>query len=85
MDMDSHELVRALIADSGKSMRAVSLDMGRSETWLSSTMHQGGSLKASTLTEIANHLGFRVVVTDGAHEYELPLVDMHFRAYVNMR
>ncbi len=60
--MDTNDAMRALVARSGLSMRAVSMDMGRSPTWLSTTLGRDGSSEAAIVAELADVCGYSLVL-----------------------
>lgn len=69
--MDAHSIIRSMAADADLSMREISRMMGKSPNYIGAMFGQDSTPRADTLAEIAGACGFRVVLTDGAHEYEL--------------
>ena len=58
--MNSVELIRHMVAGSGKGIRQVSRDMGRSDMYLSSSLSRGSSLSADNLAIAAKACGYRI-------------------------
>lgn len=69
--MDAHSIIRSMAADADLSMREISRMIGKSPNYIGAMFGQDSTPRADTLAEIAGACGFKVVLTDGSHEYEL--------------
>lgn len=58
--MTTSELIRRMIAGSGKSARKVSRDMGQSDNYLSVALARKTCLSADNLARVAEACGYRI-------------------------
>ena len=77
------DVIRAMVADSGMSMREASVRLGKSPTWLSATLAHKGDVQMSTFEDVADLCGFKVVVTrrdQYGDAWDVPWYEVTYRA-----
>lgn len=60
--MQSEDIVREVVSDSGKSMYRVSLDMGKSKLYMAQVVHAGRLPTIRTMAEICDATGHDLLV-----------------------
>lgn len=60
--MDTKDAMKAIVSESGYSMRRASELMGRSPNWLANTLARSGSSEAATVAELAEVCGYRLAL-----------------------
>lgn len=60
--MQSEDLVREVVSDSGKSMYRVSLDMGKSKLYIAQVVHANRLPTIRTMAEICDATGHDLLV-----------------------
>lgn len=64
--MDSREVLRYVVNQSGKSQRAISIELGKVPTYISATFTQGSIPTIETLANIANVCGYDLALINRA-------------------
>lgn len=64
--MQFNEVIRSMLARSGKSPETVSAELGRSKTFVRNVSNPSRSPALATVVEIADTLGYRLDLVDRA-------------------
>ena len=80
------DVIRAMVADSGLSMREISVRLGKSPTWLSATLAHNGDVQMATLEDIADVCGWKIIATrkgEYGSEWDTPFIQVTYRREPN--
>ena len=69
--MDPRDVLRAMVEQSGKSQRLISVEIGRHPTYVTSLLHGGSCPQVDTFASIAKACGCEVLVRFPEHEVEV--------------
>lgn len=69
--MESIEAIKYMINKRGSSARAVSIRLDRAPTFLGSSFSHGSTPRIDTMANIAEILGYKLVLKDNTEEIEL--------------
>lgn len=69
--MDPKDVLRAMVEQSGKSQRLISVEIGRHPTYVASLLHGGSYPQIDTFASIAKACGCEVVVRFPEREVEV--------------
>lgn len=69
--MDAPEILRHMVASSGKSYRQIARELGRSESFISATIAQGSCPRLDTFAGIAKACGYELVLRSESEQLDL--------------
>ena len=69
--MDAPQILRHMVASSGKSYRQIARELGRSESFISATIAQGSCPRLDTFAGIAKACGYELVLSSESEQLDL--------------
>lgn len=69
--MDAADILRHMVAKSGKSYRQIAREIGRSDSFVSATIAQGSRPRMDTFASIAEVCGYQVVLKSKEEQLDL--------------